>query len=146
MTSDPITIGKSRAPSVGARWLKFIRKYSIPYLFIAVPVLSMVVFLYVPMIISFWWSLNDYSGLQAARFVGLGNYIELLTHDKIFIKSLVNTTLFVLMGMGIGPTLGLFNRPAAQPENPLSVRFSHSLFPACHDLPGGGLHHLVDAL
>jgi len=108
MTSEQVTIGKSGVPpGARTRWLKFIRKYYIAYLFIAVPLLSMIVFLYVPMIISFWWSLNDYSGLQAARFVGLGNYIELLTHDKVFIKSLVNTTLFVLMGMGIGPTLGL---------------------------------------
>lgn len=130
MTSDPITIGKSRAPSVGARWLKFIRKYYIPYLFIAVPVLSMVVFLYIPMIISFWWSLNDYSGLQAARFVGLGNYIELLTHDKIFIKSLVNTTLFVLMGMGIGPTLGLLTALLLNQK----IRFQ-SLFRTAYFLP-----------
>ena len=108
MTSEQITIGKSGAPpGARPRWLKFIRKYYISYLFIAVPLLSMIAFLYIPMIISFWWSLNDYSGLQAARFVGLGNYIELLTHDKVFIKSLVNTSLFVLMGMGIGPTLGL---------------------------------------
>jgi len=108
MTSEQITIGKSGAPpGARPRWLKFIRKYYIAYLFIAVPLLSMIAFLYIPMIISFWWSLNDYSGLQAARFIGLGNYIELLTHDKVFTKSLVNTTLFVLMGMGIGPTLGL---------------------------------------
>jgi len=59
------------------------------------------------MIVSLWWSLNDYSGLTAAKFVGLNNYVELLTNDKIFTKSLVNTTVFVLLGMSIGPTLGL---------------------------------------
>ncbi len=74
-----------------------------PYLFIAVPVLSIIVFLFIPMIVSFWWSLNDFSGIQAATFVGLKNYIQLFTADPIFIKTLVNTTLFVLMGMGIGP-------------------------------------------
>ena len=84
-----------------------IRKYWIAYLFIAVPVIWNLVFLFIPMIMSLWWSLNDYSGLQPPIFVGLRNYIELLTHDKIFVKSLVNTTVFVLLGMGIGPTLGL---------------------------------------
>jgi ABC-type sugar transport system permease subunit len=59
------------------------------------------------MIVSFWWSLNDYTGLTAAKFVGLNNYIKLLTDDKIFTKGLLNTTLFVLLGMSIGPTLGL---------------------------------------
>jgi ABC-type sugar transport system permease subunit len=86
---------------------RFIKKYGMAYLFIAVPILSMIVFLFIPMVISFIWSLNDFSGLTAAKFVGLQNYIRLFTADPIFIKSLVNTTLFVLMGMGIGPTLGM---------------------------------------
>ena len=82
-------------------------KYAMPYLFIAVPMLSFVIFLLVPMVVSFWWSLNDYSGLQPAKFIWLNNYIELFTHDKYFLQALWNTTAFVLMGMGIGPTLGL---------------------------------------
>jgi ABC-type sugar transport system permease subunit len=87
-----------------ARW---IRKYWIAYLFIAVPVIWNIVFLLIPMLVSLWWSLNDYSGLKPPVFVGLQNYIQLLTRDPIFIKSFVNTTEFVLRGMGIGPTLGL---------------------------------------
>lgn len=87
-----------------ARWF---RKYWIAYLFIAVPVIWNVVFLLIPMLMSLWWSLNDYSGLQPPVFVGLRNYIELITHDKVFIKSFINTTEFVLLGMGIGPSLGL---------------------------------------
>jgi ABC-type sugar transport system permease subunit len=89
------------------RFSRSAKKHTIAYLFIAVPVISLLVFLFIPMIVSLWWSLNDFSGVTAAKFVGLGNYIELLTDDKIFVKSLVNTTLFVLLGMSIGPTLGL---------------------------------------
>jgi ABC-type sugar transport system permease subunit len=85
------------------RW----RKYLMPYLFIAVPLLSSILFLLIPMVVSFWWSLNDYSGIQPPRFIGFQNYIELFTHDKIFIQALGNTTLFVLIGMSLGPTLGL---------------------------------------
>lgn len=84
-----------------------LKKYSIPYLFIAVPMISFIAFLLIPMLVSFWWSLNDYSGLQPPRFIGLQNYVELFTQDRYFLQSLRNTTLFVLMGMGIGPTLGL---------------------------------------
>lgn len=87
-----------------ARWL---RKYWIAYLFIAVPVIWNIVFLLIPMLVSLWWSLNDYSGLKPPVFIGLQNYIQLVTHDPVFIKSFVNTSLFVLLGMGIGPTLGL---------------------------------------
>jgi len=82
-------------------------KYVMPYLFIAVPMISSIFFLLIPMVVSFWWSLNDYSGIQPPRFIGLQNYVELFTHDKIFLQSLGNTTLFVLLGMSIGPTLGL---------------------------------------
>ena len=86
---------------------RFTSRYLIGYVFIFVPVVSMIVFLLIPMILSFWWSLNDYSGFQPPKFIGLGNYIELVTNDEVFIQSLVNTTLFVIMGMAIGPTLGL---------------------------------------
>ncbi len=89
------------------RWNHFVQKYSMAYLFIAVPAISMIVFLFIPMVVSFWWSFNDYSGLQPPRFVGLDNYVRLLTVDPTFKHTLLNTTLFVLMGMGIGPTLGL---------------------------------------
>ena len=82
-------------------------RYIIAYLFIAVPLIGLVVFLIIPMFTSLWWSLNDYTGLTAPKFIGLNNYIKLLTNDPIFIKSLINTTLFVLIGMSIGPTLGL---------------------------------------
>lgn len=98
--------GASRAP-LTQRLVRAVRKHYIAYVFIAVPLISTIVFLFIPMITSLWWSFNDYSGLQPARFVGFDNYIRLLTADKIFGHALVNTTAFVLMGMGIGPTLGL---------------------------------------
>jgi ABC-type sugar transport system permease subunit len=84
-----------------------VKKYAIAYLFIAVPVISLILFLIIPMVASLWWSLNDYSGLHPPKFVGLANYQELLTDDKIFARGVVNTTVFVLLGMSIGPTLGL---------------------------------------
>jgi ABC-type sugar transport system permease subunit len=85
------------------RW----EKYVMPYLFISVPMLSFIIFLLVPMVVSFWWSLNDYSGIQPPQFIWLKNYVELFTKDRYFLQALRNTTIFVLLGMGIGPTLGL---------------------------------------
>lgn len=82
-------------------------KYAMPYLFITVPMISFIIFLLIPMVVSFWWSLNDYSGIQPPKFIGLKNYIDLFASDKYFLLSLRNTTVFVLLGMGIGPTLGL---------------------------------------
>lgn len=96
-----------RVFSISNHRLNKLRKHTMAYLFIAVPMISFIVFLFVPMLISFWWSLNEYNGLQPANFVWLKNYINLFTTDKYFLKSLWNTTVFVLLGMGIGPTLGL---------------------------------------
>jgi len=107
-----------------------LKKYTLPYLFIAVPMLSFVIFLLIPMLISLWWSLNDYSGIQPSQFIGLKNYIELFTSDRYFLQSLWNTTVFVLLGMGIGPTFGLLTAILLNQN----VRFQ-GLFRAAYYLP-----------
>ncbi len=77
------------------------------YLFIAAPVLGITVFILVPMLLSLSWSFTEYNGVQAPIFIGFGNYVALF-HDSIFLAALRNTTVFVLLGMSIGPTLGFF--------------------------------------
>jgi multiple sugar transport system permease protein len=64
------------------------------------------VFLYIPMVFSGFWSFTKYNGIVPPRWVGLANY-QFLLHDDRFIKALWNTVLFVVLGMGIGPALGL---------------------------------------
>ena len=88
-------------------FFKTIYKHRMAYLFISVPVVSMMVFLFIPMLFSFYWSFCNYSGLQPPEFVGLANYVKLFTRDKIFVQSLWNTVLYVVMGMLLGPSLGL---------------------------------------
>ncbi len=112
------------------RFKRFMWKYSMAYVFILGPLIAMLAFMFIPMIVSFWWSLNDYSGLQPAKFVGLGNYVQLFTNDPIFIKTLLNTTLFVLMGMGIGPSIGLLTALLLNQK----VRFQ-SVFRTAYYLP-----------
>ena len=77
------------------------------YVLVAPAILASLVFLYIPMIFSGYWSFTKYNGLAPAEWVGLANYTELF-RDPEFIKALWNTVLFVLFGMGIGPLLGLF--------------------------------------
>jgi ABC-type sugar transport system permease subunit len=89
-----------------------IRKYYVAYLFVLVPVVSTAVFLYVPMASSFLFSFCEWSGIQPPRFVGLANYRELLLDDPKFTRSFVNTTIFVLLGQGTGPILGLITAMA----------------------------------
>ncbi|HEY3311027.1 MAG TPA: sugar ABC transporter permease [Anaerolineales bacterium] len=98
---------QTSGPKAVDRVARFMSKYSIAYLFIAVPVIWNIVFLLIPMLVSFWWSFHDYDGLKPAQFVGLANYTQLLTKDKIFLAALKNTTFFVLLGQGTGPIIGL---------------------------------------
>jgi len=86
---------------------RFFRKYAIGYVFVAVPVLASIIFLYIPMITTLGWSFTEFSGLQPPRFIGIDNYVNLFTRDRVFIKALWNTTRFTFWGMLIGPTLGL---------------------------------------
>lgn len=58
------------------------------------------------MIFSGFWSFTKYNGIVPAKWVGVANYTALL-HDDRFVKALWNTVVFVILGMGIGPTLGL---------------------------------------
>jgi ABC-type sugar transport system permease subunit len=124
MTAIPVPL------SIPRRFTRSVKKYAISYLFIAVPVISLVVFLIIPMVASLWWSLNDYSGLQPPKFVGLQNYVQLFTNDKIFGKALLNTSFFVLLGMSFGPTLGLLTALMLNQK----VRF-RSLFRTAYYLP-----------
>ncbi len=76
------------------------------YVLILPAFVSATAFLYVPMIFSGFWSFTKYNGLLPAQWVGLENY-RILLHDERFLKALWNTVLFVILGMGIGPILGL---------------------------------------
>jgi ABC-type sugar transport system permease subunit len=76
------------------------------YVLVAPAVVVTVVFFLVPMVISGYWSLTDYNGIKPPVFVGLDNYAALLG-DPRFIRTVQNTVFFVVMGMGIGPLLGL---------------------------------------
>lgn len=81
------------------------RRHVVAYTLIAPVVITTVAFLYVPMAYSAYWSFTDYSGVGSAHWVGAANYTHLL-HSSRFRQAFMNTTLFVLMGMLVGPTLG----------------------------------------
>lgn len=58
-------------------------------------------FLLYPLLAAFYYSLCDYSVLLPPVFVGLGNYAELF-RDRLFWKSLYNTSFFALGSVGLG--------------------------------------------
>jgi len=83
-----------------------LRRQSIGYALIAPAMITVVVFLLIPIVLSAYWSFTDYNGVRSPTWVGLDNYASLLTSPR-FQRSIWNTTAFVILGMGLGPPLGL---------------------------------------
>lgn len=64
------------------------------------------VFMFAPLVLTFWYSLHKYSGFGAMTFLGLDNYREIL-HDSTFWRVLANTLLFTVISVPLGIGLGL---------------------------------------
>lgn len=64
------------------------------------------VFLFVPLALTFWYSLLRYTGFGTATYVGAENYQEIL-HDATFWKALLNTVVFTALSVPLGVGLGL---------------------------------------
>ncbi|MES1039446.1 carbohydrate ABC transporter permease [Peribacillus simplex] len=82
----------------------------IAYMFLGPALLLLSIFLVIPSIMSVYYSFTDYYLLtpDMRTFVGLDNFINLF-QDPIFLKSLVNTLVFVVwvIPLQIGAALGL---------------------------------------
>lgn len=78
-----------------------------PYLLAAPYVLCYIAFTLYPTFYSLYLSFFDWNGIKAMKFVGLTNYINLLTKDKLFWKAIWNTVQFMLFSVPIQTILGL---------------------------------------
>jgi ABC-type sugar transport system permease subunit len=67
----------------------------VPYLFILPNLLLFAVFIFGPMLFSFWISFTRWDGLGSPEFTGLRNYNNLLT-DDLFLTSIRNTVVYSL--------------------------------------------------
>src|SRR5215216_8151289 len=66
------------------------------WLFIAPVVLGVVGFQLVPILVSMYASLTRWSGLNPPEFIGLENFVRMLTDDPLFTQTLFNTITFTL--------------------------------------------------
>ncbi|MFC0214615.1 carbohydrate ABC transporter permease [Paenibacillus chartarius] len=78
-----------------------------PYLFALPFVVFYFTFHFYPVIYSFWLSLHDWNGIGAKTFIGLRNYVTLLTKDPLFYKSLYNTLIIMVMSVPAMLLLGM---------------------------------------
>lgn len=80
------------------------------YVFIAIPVIWLLVFSAGPILFSGWVSLHNWdmiTPVSEMRFTGLDNYEYIFTRDRVFPKAMVNTFLFAIGGVTANVVLGL---------------------------------------
>ena len=73
-----------------------------PYLFLLPYLLLFTVFIIIPTGMAVMLSFTNYNAVQAPEFVGLTNYINLLTQDTIFLQYVLPNTLVFSIIVGVG--------------------------------------------
>ena len=71
-------------------------------------IIGFLLFLIIPMGISFYYSLCDYDILSPPKFVGLKNYIDMFTNDEVFWHSIKATLYFALVSVPLRLIFALF--------------------------------------
>jgi multiple sugar transport system permease protein len=64
------------------------------------------IFMFVPLALTFWYSLHRYSGFGRMTFIGSQNYTDIID-DPTFWKALLNTGVYTALSVPIGIALGL---------------------------------------
>lgn len=83
--------------------------------FVLVPLLAEAVWVFWPALQGFYLSLTSWDGVSAPRFVGLGNFREML-HDEVFRTAAVDTVLWLVLFGGLSALLGLATALLLQQE------------------------------
>ena len=84
----------------------------IPYLFIAPNMIVFTVFVFVPIVFSFYMSLNEWSLIGNPIFIGFENYVD-LAQDTDFWTAFLNTLVYTVgtvptsMALGLAVAVGL---------------------------------------
>jgi multiple sugar transport system permease protein len=86
------------APGEASRWRLSRRAEErlVGYAFLLPDLLGLAIFVALPILGGVWVSLHDWSGLGEAVFIGLDNYLELLS-DTLFLDSLRITVTYVVL-------------------------------------------------
>ena len=85
----------STATASGRKPSYYINRY-LPWILLAPVLVHLIIFRYLPTLAAFYYSLTNWNGIKAAKFVGLRNYIELLT-DYVFLDGLWNMVIYTVI-------------------------------------------------
>lgn len=96
-------------------------------LFVSPWLVGFCLFTLYPIMASFYYSLTEYDVINPPRFIGLANYVDLLTADDNFFTVLYNTIYFVALGVPSGIVITFLL--AALLNNPMRLRpFFRTIF------------------
>jgi multiple sugar transport system permease protein len=84
-----------------------VRRTLVGWMFIGPVILGVIAFQFVPVAVSLYASLTDWTGLSPPEFNGLGNYAELLTRDPLFWLTIRNTVVFTVGSLVLSIAFGL---------------------------------------
>ncbi len=89
---------------------RYYKKMAIPYILLFPVVGFVMVFMFWPIVNVFILSLQNYEVMKPAErgFVGLQNYMTILTQDKLFVKSWYNSFIWVVVSTVIQAVLGFW--------------------------------------
>ena len=105
---DTPTLPSVKSPEPKKRHLKAkTREGLIGYGFASLWIIGLLAFTLIPLGTSMYYSFTNYNRIDAPDFVGLSNYIYILTKDEFFWKSLGNTMFQVVFGTAFAIIVGL---------------------------------------
>ena len=87
-------------------WWNRNQRLLIPYIFIAPNVVVFAVFMFLPILLAFYISLNEWTLIGFPTFVGLGNYLDML-EDSEFWRAFYNTGVYMVGTVPTSIALGL---------------------------------------
>ena len=77
------------------------------YIFILPNFLAFVVFMIIPIITSLYLSFSEWDLLTDPKWVGVSNYVKLVTRDRLFMSSLINTLMYSVYTIPLGICVSL---------------------------------------
>jgi raffinose/stachyose/melibiose transport system permease protein len=103
------------------------RRYVIPWLFLApLLLLSLVVHL-VPAVSTIGASFTDWSGFGSANFVGLENFARILS-DRVYLKALTNNLIWTAIFLTVPVAMGLFGAALLSPVKRFQMVYRIAFF------------------
>jgi len=102
------TLPLARTAATRPRWGGRARRETLAGLLFTAPwLVGFLAFLAYPIGASFYYSLTYYTALTPPSWVGLANYVQLLTRDNLFAVSVGNTLYFVALSVPLGIAVAL---------------------------------------